>query len=96
MTIKEAIQRIQTHSEILIKKQPLAVYTTEALNMAVKALEKQMPKKPILDAIFPSGIEWYFCPACNHNGIEKTGTYCHSCGQALDWSVKNDRSTEKS
>ena len=47
MTIKEAIQRIQIHSEILIKKQPFAVYTTEALNMAVKSLEKQIPKKPI-------------------------------------------------
>ena len=52
----------------------------------VSALEKQIPKKPILDCIFPSGIKWYLCPACNHNGIEKVGNYCHSCGQALDWS----------
>jgi len=51
-----------------------------------KALEKQIPKKPVLDAIFPSGVKWYLCPACNHNGIEKVGGYCHSCGQALDWS----------
>lgn len=49
-------------------------------------IEKQIPKKPILDCIFPSGIKWYLCPACNHNGIEKVGGYCHSCGQALDWS----------
>lgn len=54
--------------------------------LAVKsAFEKQIPKKPILDCIFPSGIKWYLCPACNHNGIEKVGGYCHSCGQALDW-----------
>lgn len=52
----------------------------------VSALEKQIPKKPILDCIFPSGVKWYLCPACNHNGIEKVGGYCHRCGQALDWS----------
>ena len=51
----------------------------------ISALEKQIPKKPILDTIFPSGVKWYFCPACKHNGIEKTGAYCHNCGQALDW-----------
>ena len=22
----------------------------------------------------------------DYNGIEKSGCYCHSCGQALDWS----------
>lgn len=53
------------------------------------AIEKQIPKKPILDTIFPSGVKWYLCPTCNHNGIEKTGAYCHSCGQALDWSGNN-------
>ena len=54
------------------------------------ALEKQMPRKPILDTIFPSGIEWYLCPACNHNNIEKSDSYCHACGQALDWSGDDD------
>lgn len=57
----------------------------EALTVAVEALKKQIPKKPILDVIFPSGVEWYLCPVCNHNGIEKVGCYCHNCGQALDW-----------
>ena len=49
-------------------------------------IEKQIPKKAILDTIFPSGIKWFRCPACNHNNIEKSDGYCHSCGQALDWS----------
>jgi hypothetical protein len=52
----------------------------------VEALEKQIAKKPILDTIFPSGVEWYRCPKCKHNGVEKVGCYCHNCGQALDWS----------
>jgi hypothetical protein len=51
-----------------------------------EAIEKQIPKKPILDTIFPSGVEWYLCPACNHNNVEKSGCFCHKCGQAIDWS----------
>ena len=58
----------------------------EVWETAISALEKQIPKKPLLDCIFPSGVKWYLCPACNHNGIEKVGGYCHACGQALDWS----------
>ena len=47
MTPQEAIERIKEHTEIHFKKEkgrcPLI---TEALNMAVNALEKQTPKKP--------------------------------------------------
>lgn len=53
--------------------------------VAMQALEKQIPKKPILDTIFPSGVQWFRCPVCNHNNVEKTDPYCHNCGQALDW-----------
>lgn len=87
MTVQEAheyledFQRIMTqHREAYSKK------LIEANGQAILALEKQIPKKPILDTIFPSGVKWFRCPACNHNGIEKSGCYCHSCGQALDWS----------
>lgn len=66
-----------------------------ARGMGIKALKKQMPKKAILDVIYPNGIEWYLCPACKHNNIEKTDAYCHACGQALDWSTKNEINTEK-
>ncbi len=52
----------------------------------LSALEKQIPKKPILDTIFPSGIKWWLCPTCNHNNIDTNDRYCHECGQALDWS----------
>lgn len=58
----------------------------EICKLAKSALEKQIPKRAILDVIFPSGIEWYLCPTCNHNNVEKSDSYCHACGQALDWS----------
>lgn len=47
MTPQEAIQRIKQHNEIHSKNERFAIYITEALNMAVEALEKQIPKKPM-------------------------------------------------
>lgn len=51
-----------------------------ALKMAKEALEKQIPKKPIIK-------DWMNCPSCNW-GLEllKGTRHCPKCGQALDWS----------
>ena len=54
-------------------------------SLIIAALEKQIPKKPILDTIFPSGVKWWRCPVCKHNNIETNDSFCHQCGQALDW-----------
>ena len=89
MTPQEALNWCEQFTDNLVmanvdtKRRTLGLQATQTCK---SALEKQIPKKPILDCIFPSGVEWYLCPACNHNGIEKTGCYCHKCGQALDWS----------
>ena len=53
-----------------------------------KALEKQIPKKPIKsDRQEIRYTLTYDCPTC---GRQFTGTgfadYCYHCGQALDWS----------
>lgn len=67
----------------------------EAMKMAISALEKQIPKKPVMkndDGIeCDSGMPPY-CPTC---GIELTDRipfdnkdfyfHCLNCGQALDW-----------
>ena len=64
----------------------------QALEIGVKALEKQIPKKPtpidyekymdtVKNALFLKGSYW--CPNCNH--VVKCGTYCSDCGQKLDW-----------
>lgn len=56
----------------------------EAIKVAIKALEKQIPKKAnpnLWDG-------WTECPMCG--GIVQTGDYrcdfCPDCGQAIDWS----------
>lgn len=74
----------------------------EATKMAIKALEKQMPKKPeirnatcadieseLRDFITTQG-EICRCPTCKDticvSGIE----YCWYCGQRLDWSEESE------
>lgn len=51
MTVQQAIGRIKEHNEIHSRKERgFAIFITEALNMAVEALEKQNPMKPIIKA----------------------------------------------
>lgn len=53
--------------------------------MAIKALEKQIAKKPIFEGGF---IGVYKCPACKTivgNAFGKGVTYCKECGNAIDW-----------
>lgn len=66
----------------------------ESIDMAIKALEKQIPKKPIRHAVW----EDFKCPACGSTEIRPYDTeyreydkncefeYCSDCGQKLDWS----------
>lgn len=51
----------------------------EALNMAVEALKKQIPKKAI--PCSPNST-WTKCPVCGDTYIDE---YCGKCGQRLDW-----------
>lgn len=88
MTESETIEAIQfdlkiggeIHSQVL----------RDAIDVAIQALEKQIPKRPI--ECF-NGNEWICeCPVCK--GITDTPNeveieciqYCGWCGQKLDWS----------
>lgn len=47
-----------------------------------KALEKQIPKKPVRDK--EDVFTWLWrCPRCGGRPMQ---TYCANCGQAIDWS----------
>lgn len=91
MDAKEAIIRIQKHNEIHAAKEfPFAIKITEALDMAVEALEKQIPKIPIIwenkyyYSPTPNDDWGYECPCCGNQEIDYPEHHC-TCGQALDW-----------
>ena len=57
-----------------------------AFEEAIKALEKQIPKKPFYDKN-RDDFNAYKCPVCNDEYMILSGdNYCTVCGQALDWS----------
>lgn len=55
----------------------------KANEMAINALEKQIPKKPMFN-----GTNWYRCVnGCEiHKKQFEKDWYCPKCGQKLDWS----------
>lgn len=90
MTIEKAITYIDRMSD----EDCYTAEAYEAMRMAIKALEKQIPKKPIHD-----GYD-YRCPSCrtaveyecmvNNPDALKSWTrdsFCGDCGQAIDWEV---------
>lgn len=83
MTNQEAIKQLRS---MLIVNQK----ETEAVEMAVEALEKQVSKKPdyVSDGWDPEGVGIWdpHCPDCDHN-LEDDGEpeHCPNCGQAIDW-----------
>lgn len=57
-----------------------------ALNTAIEALEKQIPKKPTDKTLEYDGY-YGRCPGCNRVIYDyKDRNRCYNCGQALDWS----------
>lgn len=67
----------------------------EFLKMAIKALEKQIPKKPVNYDSVPHSR----CPVCN-NSVKVFEDaheyhYCLYCGQALDWDNKDEEQIEE-
>lgn len=54
-----------------------------ACDMAISALEKQIPKKPV--KIHTNQKRFYYaCPVCE-NRHDRQEKHCYECGQALDW-----------
>ena len=82
MTYEEAIKQLNSIAIYHFDK-----YTADAINMAIDALEKQIPKKPI------HMHKNYYCPICKEDGWmmwddaipNDMDKYCGICGQAIDW-----------
>lgn len=57
---------------------------------AIKALEKQLPKKPVLKRNAYGGIS--VCPIC---GASDYGKYCRQCGQRINWEEEENECTRE-
>jgi rRNA maturation endonuclease Nob1 len=85
MTEKEAIKQLNLLDEALNHQRFDAGESSQALQMAIAALNKQITKKTniVHSRIFGN---LYECPTCHtcrpRNGH---GDYCKYCGQKLDW-----------
>lgn len=85
MKIEEAIYILKNSAFLSNVSEYLAV--EEAINLAVEALEKQIPKKP-------TGEHYAHmrCPSCNHripsgmgSSSRRRDNWCNYCGQKILW-----------
>lgn len=90
MTYEEAIENLQYIINDCTETQHDFV---EEIEMAIEALEKQIPKKPI--EVASPVLKWGLCPACRGelnklanqpNRVFAFHRFCSDCGQAIDWS----------
>ena len=66
----------------------------DEIDIAVQAIEKQIPKKPINKTKCDNSTAKRYkncnivvCPLCNGRlKLKSKGKHCDKCGQALDWS----------
>lgn len=79
---------------LLRKEEPIP----KSVALGMKALEKQIPKKPIMEKSNNICFDEFCCPSCKKRIISrldgewiagKTQKYCDECGQAIDWSEDN-------
>ena len=91
MKESEAIREVRFNMSKIGLSDKAAKRVVEARNMAIKALEKQIPKKPIIKHINTSEeateIE-YTCSVCGTNFVELTPCmeWCPYCGNKIYWS----------
>ena len=85
MTYEEAIKHFKSLQKRYTKEHNGRM--CEKVNLALEALEKQVPKKPL------HMHKNYYCPICKEAGWmlwddaipNDMDKYCGKCGQALDW-----------
>lgn len=81
MTTEEAIARIREHKIIHKMNEPRAIYISEALDLAIKALEQQ-PKTGHWERRL---VDYKKCSECGHIvNFYRKYNYCPSCGAKME------------
>ena len=92
MDIEKAIDCLKADKEYLTD---MKICDGEEMDIAIKALEKQIPKKPNIEGDgYADGqlvYDTWICPCCeNHYEIDYDNyEYCPNCGQHIDRSELN-------
>ena len=92
MDIEKAIDCLKADKEYLTD---MKICDGEEIDIAIKALEKQIPKKPNIEGDgYADGqlvYDTWICPCCeNHYEIDYDNyDYCPNCGQHIDRSEIN-------
>lgn len=90
---KEALRHI--NSQLEYGYIDLGTHDENELKIIKEALEKQIPKKPIIwenrhyFSPTPNDDWGYECPCCGNQEIDYPEHHC-DCGQALDWTEGED------
>ena len=96
METQEAIKAIEVVRNVILKDpswlKSFVDKVNEACDMAIKALEKQIPVKPVKSKDPRYGMGYVYhdwvCPSCGKFlAYEPEESGCHhcKCGQAIDW-----------
>lgn len=80
--VKEAIEILKGIEEVRGNLPEDGNEIEEAFIVAIEALEKQLPKKPIMT----EDKQFALCYCCNGKGLLDKQVYCDNCGQKIDWS----------
>ena len=88
MTAQEAIEILKIERSHMIPT--LFPERIEAMNMAIKAIAKQIPKKLIAEGDgYADGemvYDSFYCPSCDHHMEDyEVEDYCPNCGQKICW-----------
>ena len=90
MNNQEAIRLIRNHPTMCEFPDAYGKPYYDAVDMAISALEKQIPKKPTVP------VDTWLCPSCGESVEyqQKLGDnvlyhgqhdFCPKCGQAIEW-----------
>lgn len=82
MTEQQAIAEFRERIDKCDFKEQIPDYI-EAMEMAIKALEKEIPKYELR---LPPHSLLCVCPVCNKGVITQAMNYCPRCGDKLEWS----------
>ncbi len=83
MKIEEAIKQLE------LNRPPAYTELREAIDIAMNALEYQIPKNPLPKGTH-KGFDNFCCPSCKKPLSSRQEEFevpcCENCGQALNWS----------